>query len=121
MRDVWNYTILILLYNLSENAYLAIGGGPADSKLSSNRYNTHPQQQEKIVDESLCLNTKAELGAPAVTFSAPEMALHIASTQSQIGADGAENSLQHDHQVHKSSYNLLSEAMSQAVSHEFSK
>lgn len=123
MRNVWNYTILILLYNISENAYLATGDGPADSKISSNRYNTHPQQQqEKIVDEPLCLNTKAELAAPAVTFSAPEMALHIASTQSQTdAADGAENSLQHEHQVHKSSYNLLSEAMSQAVSHEFSK
>lgn len=113
MRCIWSYSILILLYNISKSTRPVTGGVP-DSKLATNRYNA--QHQEKTIDETLCLNTKDGYATPAVAL---EMTSHLISSQSQTG--NAENSLQHDHQIQKSSYNLLSEAMSQAVSHEFSK
>lgn len=118
MRFMWNYSTLIFLYQISEAIYL-VTGGVSDSKLGTNRYNTQNQHQEKLMDESLCLNKNDGHPTPTVALAAPEMTSHLMSSQPYTGS--AENSLQHDHQIHKSSYNLLSEAMSKAVTHEFSK
>lgn len=118
MRFMWNYAIILLLYHISESIYL-VTGGASDSKLGTNRYHTQNQHQEKSMDESLCLNKKDGYATPTVALAAPEMTSPLMNSQSYTSS--AENSLQHDHQIHKSSYNLLSEAMSQAVTHEFSK
>lgn len=94
-----------------------MSGGTIDSEITSNRYNTH--QHQPANDIPLSIHIKTASTSSVGTTAAPSIPSFLASTQPYIGS--GENVQYIDQQHHRSSYNLLSEAMSQAVNNEFSK
>lgn len=116
MLSIWKYSLLISLYCISEfTCLVTIGsatGSTPETEISINRHNIQ-HQNEKLNGKPLSVHTTISTSSGDTSAASLE-ALHLASTQSF--AVTGENALHH-----KSSYNLLSEAMSQAVSNEFSK
>ncbi|KAH8394150.1 hypothetical protein KR215_011587, partial [Drosophila sulfurigaster] len=102
MHAVWNYLLLICLYCLSENTCIAttnsVSSVSADTEISKKQENPN--------------------GKPIVHTTSPSASPHLEAVQSY--SVSGDNSPHFEPHHHKSSYNLLSEAMSQAVSNEFS-
>ncbi|XP_043071924.1 stromal interaction molecule homolog isoform X3 [Drosophila grimshawi] len=118
-KYIWNYSVIVLLYYISETSCLVsiMNVGIPENEIILNRYNTHGEHHEENMKEKPSVHMKTATTSPAaVTHAGSSLTVHM--SQSHTGS--GENSLHFEQQRPRSSYNLLSEAMSQAVSNEFS-
>jgi len=109
-NTIWNYSFIFIccvLKSISSQDH-----GTHTVSVVSNRYNT--QHQYKQNPNVASRHSSHESGHN----SQPEHVTHIAASHA---GSGGEHSTHLEQNLHRSSYNLLSEAMSQAVSNEFSK
>ncbi|XP_064556758.1 stromal interaction molecule homolog isoform X1 [Drosophila montana] len=115
-KSTWNYLLPVILYYICKTTCLAgsVTGGTIENEINSNRYNTHQHQAANAIPLSIHIKTAS---TPSVgTTAAPSIPSFLAATQPYTGSGENVEHQQH----HRSSYNLLSEAMSQAVNNEFS-
>lgn len=114
-KSFWS-CLLILLYNSSITDCLvcSVTGSTVEDEKTSNHHNT---ANEKLL--SMHIRTSS---MPIATTPAPSGSLQMMNVVTSLSNAGSgENILKSDQQHHRSSFNLLSEAMSQAVSNEYSK
>ncbi|KAH8343243.1 hypothetical protein KR059_007525 [Drosophila kikkawai] len=104
---VWNFSIIFLCCVLKNIGTLA-----QDARTASNRYNSQQQQQQQPQFKQ---HTNVAPYHPSDDAGGQH---HHHHAHDATGSGGGGHHL--DHHLHRSSYNLLSEAMSQAVSNEFS-
>ncbi|XP_043865274.1 stromal interaction molecule homolog isoform X4 [Drosophila mojavensis] len=113
-KSFWS-CLLILLYNSSITDCLvcSVTGSTVEDEKTSNHHNT---ANEKLL--SMHIRTSS---MPIATTPAPSGSLQMMNVVTSLSNAGSgENILKSDQQHHRSSFNLLSEAMSQAVSNEYS-
>ncbi|XP_044252279.1 stromal interaction molecule homolog isoform X2 [Drosophila takahashii] len=112
---IWNYSFIFIccvLKSISSQDH-----GSHTVSVVSNRYNTQ-QHQYKQNPNVAPRHSSHEAGSQSLHHSQSEHATHIAASHA---GSGGEHSTHLEQNLHRSSYNLLSEAMSQAVSNEFSR
>ncbi|XP_041675247.1 stromal interaction molecule homolog isoform X3 [Drosophila eugracilis] len=121
-NTIWNYSFIFICCVLK--SINSLDHGTHTVSVVSNRYNTQHQfkQNPNVASrhssheagQSLH-NSQSEPSAAA----SPSMS-HVTHIAASHAGSGGEHSTHLEHNLHRSSYNLLSEAMSQAVSNEFS-
>ncbi|XP_044317162.1 stromal interaction molecule homolog isoform X3 [Drosophila rhopaloa] len=116
-NTIWNYSFIFIccvLKSISTQDH-----GTHTVSVVSNRYNA--QNQFKQNPNVASRHSSNEAGQSL--HNSPGMAVdseHVTHIAASHAGSGGEHSTHLEQNLHRSSYNLLSEAMSQAVSNEFS-
>lgn len=112
-NTIWNYSLIFFCCVLKSISTL--DHGPHTVSVDSNRCNT--QHQYKQNPNVASQRHSSHESGQSLHNSQSEHVTHIAASHA---GSGGEHSTHLAQNLHRSSYNLLSEAMSQAVSNEFS-
>ncbi|XP_053950690.1 stromal interaction molecule homolog isoform X3 [Anastrepha ludens] len=116
-RKLLLYALLFLAVTSQKCHVVESGGPPSDTMgaIAANRYNAEQQQQQHHLHASTHHQGSTGGGGGGSNSGAPIPAVSSAAhAQYHASPSGS------GHMEHRNSYNLLSEAMSQAVSNEFS-
>ncbi|XP_054730431.1 stromal interaction molecule homolog isoform X1 [Anastrepha obliqua] len=116
-RKLLLYALLFLAVTSQKCHVVESGGPPSDTMgaIAANRYNAEQQQQQHHLHASAHHQGSTGGGGGGSNSGAPIPAVSSAAhAQYHASPSGS------GHMEHRNSYNLLSEAMSQAVSNEFS-
>lgn len=118
-RKLLLYALLFLAVT-SQKCYVVESGGPPSDTMgtiAANRYNAEQQQQHQQQHHPHTASQHQGGTGGGSNSGVPAPATPTAATHALYHPSAAGSG----HMEHRNSYNLLSEAMSQAVSNEFSK
>ncbi|XP_017116362.1 stromal interaction molecule homolog isoform X1 [Drosophila elegans] len=121
-NTIWNYSIIVICCVLKSISTL--DHGTHTVSVVPNRYNAQNQfkQQNPNPNPNVASRHSSNEAGQSL-HNSPGMAVeseHVTHIAASHAGSGGEHSTHLEQNLHRSSYNLLSEAMSQAVSNEFS-